>query len=421
MMVRRAQFSLITIIVVLISTLVLSSSGISQDHVMEEGDVWAMGGETHVDEFFFPGLTLDFDDIVKGYEHKDIFLEDEAGYYQVIRLVEVDEEGYKFKITAGGGIHSKIDHHVVGDVMSPGEHHEDNFTVERKELTGEGEAHFTHDLNMDAVFDKNLSLLSLEIYSQWNYRGRYKGTNVSFLEYHDDNASVYYEDVDLRFNGNKMYSLYFELHEPLDVFNMDLEDEARISSNVSAILEGYRGGVLNVRGLPEEEEKKILNTFNSTEFPVYWEDIANDGIIEETEVQVLSEFSVGGWESIKLEDDRNVQARPTEFFFEISNVDRLPSIYGTWWYSPESGFVVSQEISSTDILANMIDVTGEETIRMMPTSEETASQGMRDLQYIPPLTPVDTLLKAPYAYVIMLVLITVALIAYYHRYYKRDK
>ncbi len=429
MMVRSARSITITMIVVLSCTLALSSSCIMQGGAVEDEMVLAMGGEVEVKKFYFPGLTIEIDEIVEDYEEKDFKLEGELGYYQIIRLVEERGETYHFRIKAGGGMHSQIEYHVIGDVISEGEHNlEDNYSREKREMTGSGQIHITHDLFVDAIFYKeNLTLHSADLTSRWDYRGEFQGTNVSFLESDGQNISLYYEDIDITLNGNKMLSLYFEFHEALDVFHLDLEGEANITTAAYASLEGMYGGVLNIRGLPELEEQKLLDTYDSTEFPIYWEDRdidlegAHDGIIEPTEVQVQLQLNVSSEETMILEDGREYDVRPSNFHFEIVGVEEITSIYGKWWYSPDRGFIVAQEIGSTHTRDNLFYVTDSDSITMMPVTEEVAEERMKELQHIPPLSTVEALFRAPIVYVIMGILLAVGLIVYYKKYLKKTK
>jgi len=56
---------------------------------------------------------------------------------------------------------------------------------------------------------------------------------------------------------------------------------------------------------------------------------------------------------------------------------------------------------------------------MKPMDEELARDRMKDLQYIPPMTMIEAILRPPYAYVVMGALTAVALTIYIYRYKKR--
>ncbi len=397
---------------------------VTGDRELSRGDVWAMGGEMEVEQFFFPGMDIDPERVVTEYHIREYGFQSEAGYYQMIRFVDEDEDLYRFSIQGAGGIHSELEYHMVGEVLSPGVQDPDDPSVEKRELSGKGQVHYTHELSVDAFFYReDLSLKSIDIYARWNFRGDFRGSNVSFTEYQDDELTIGYEDVDASFSGNRMYSLYLELNEPLEIFPMD-ENGTKTESTVFAVLEGNYGGYLNIKGLPETDLEKVLENFHGNEFPIYWEDMewadAHDGIIEKGEVMLFSELEPGEWEPIRLETNEVVEALPLTFNFQILGMDVLPSLSGIWWYSPDRGFIVAQEMDVMYPLKDVVDVEDWGHVNMLPVTERVAEERMKELRYIPPLTTAETLMRAPYAHLIMLVTVVIGLF-FYHRHRKKNR
>lgn len=396
---------------------------------MQRGERWAMGDEAEVVNFFFPGMNVDLDDFVDSYTHKEHEIEGEAGYYQIIHTVAVEEDTYHLRVQGGGGVHSTIEYHAEGDAIAEGVHDmESDYPLERRIMAGEGHIHYTNELTMDMFFYKsNMTLHSIEITSKWNYRGRFQATNASFFEEDGTDLSIYYEDVDVYLNGNRMLSLFFEFDEALDLLSKDEESETNFTKTTSAVMEGVYGGVFNIRGLPESQEQKMLDEHDAIEFPIYWEDSdldlegSHDGIIEETEVSVHTEFDIGTWEPMELADERRVDVRPSDYLMYIVDVEDLPALYGTWWYSPDLNFFVAHEMGGTYASKIFVQATGSETIEMMPVCDELAAQRMKELQHIPPLSSTEALFRPPYVYLIMGTLLAAVLMIYYRKRWKKKQ
>ncbi len=412
-------------VVVGLTSLFLSTD-IVQGVVTEEGSIVAMGGEAEVERFHFPYIMTDFEDIMESYEYMSYELEGEAGYYQIARLAEKGDETYRFNVHAGGGIHTEIEYHIIGDLLIEGEYGEsDERSFRHKELEGGGRMYITHDITLDATFyNKNDTLKEVDIVSRWGYRGKFSGVNVAFYESEGRDISLSYHDVDVTLNGFKTVVLYLEFHEAPDLFNLG-EIGTNITHYTPASMEGIYEGELNIRGLPDDEEEKILRAYNLTDFPIRWEDLDTDlkgphlGVIEETDISIYSQFNYSSLESMTLEDGRSYDVRPIDFHLGIEETEEIGDIYGRWWYSSQHGFIVAADMGCTYISDELSYVIGKETINMEPMDEAEALRRMRELQNIPPLSPIETMIKPPWAYLIMAALLTVALTVYFYRYKKR--
>ncbi len=393
---------------------------------MDKGDAVAMGGEAEVEEFYFPYITTDFSSIMDGYEYMNYELEGEVGYYQVVRLVDVSEKTYRFNIQAGGGMHAEIRYHILGDLLAQGSYGEgDTRSFETKELEVRGRMHVTHDISLDAVFyQENRTLKEVTLQSRMSYRGRFAGVNLAFYERDGRDISISYHDTDVSLDGFRSIYLFFDLHETLDPFYFDGVLGTEVIRDTSASMWGIYEGELYFRGLPSEVEEEVLDSYNVTRFPVRWEDLDTDlkgahpGIIDRTTVNIRSRFNHSSFENLTLDDRVSYDVRVADFRLGIEDTEEIDDIYGRWWYSSEHGFIVAMDIGSECLWDELGYVTGREHISMEPMDEAEALHRMREFQDIPPMSPIEVLIRPPWAYVIMVAVIGIALVVYFYRYNK---
>ncbi len=413
-------------IVIAISSLFLAAD-MTQGEVMEEGQIIAAGGEMDINEFYFPYLNTDFTDLLERPEYISYSMDGEVGYYKISTLTSIDDQFYRYRVDAGGGMHAEIEYDIIGEVLAQGDYREgDEHIYERRQLEGKGEFHATNELTIDATFFRgNNTLKEVDIYSRSNYRGKFNGVNASFIHGCGQNISISYHDVDIRIDGYRTLILYFEFIDALDLFNIEGEIGEEVVHETPAYMEGIYEGDLNIRGLPEEEEAKILDEYDVEDFPIRWEDLDTElkgddpGFIENRRVNIISNFNSSYPMDMELADGMTYDVHPMDFYLRIEGIDEISSLYGNWYYSPDHGLIVAGDIGSTLVATELEQITGQELIRMRPMDEDVARDRMKDLQYIPPMTMIEAILRPPYAYVVMGALTAIALTIYIYRYKKR--
>lgn len=415
------------VVIALLSSVILT--GVSQGEYMAEGTTIAMGGELEIKEFYFPCLFTRFEDILREPYQGTQELEGEVGYYAMIDLLESYEETRRFEVTAGGGIHLHLEHSLKGEVPVEGSYaDQEDIPYEVRLLEGKGDIHITHSLSMDLIFyNRNHTLKGANIISQWDMRGKYSGTNAIFIEDGNDTLSISYHDVDLDLRSKRTVVLYIDFIEAMDIFNLRGEMGAVVQSQYSARIEGAYEGFLDIKGLPDSELNALLDHHGVTELPVRWEDKDTElkgeqlGVIDERYVTVDLIMESISLDEMELADGETYGVRSMDISLSIPEIDEFSTISGRWWYSDLHGTIVSAHMSCTYIDEELKKVTHEDSISMEPVEDAYARERMRHLKNIPPMTPLETLLRPPWAYVILIVLFSTALLVHMYKQKKKDR
>jgi len=413
---RFTKISVLFIVIAMFASVLVpfTSNAQANEPEWEVGDEWSMGYEKELDNLFTPAFDMIDNQTQNSEEISDISynLDGKIGFYQIYKIKDEGNDHYTMRIKAGGGLKVSGDFSMTGELPKEGTHTADEYDklpTEGKTVSGEGDMQFSIDISGTANFTKeDKSVKDLHLTVTIKASGDYKINNWPDEETNWDweNGTVTqtaeYKDYDGGFDGKVESTIDVTFEPALDLFDYPIQTGEEWGINSTMTVSGTYSGEIDAHGLPEEIKKSLED--EDIELPLTLEDMdtgeseIHDGIIEETTTPINFKMACTGTEEIVLEDGSTTET----YLLKGGQLPVSPSTEGMMMhYSPEEGFIVSEEFSSTS--NEMERFIGTDEITMQPKSEKDAEENIESLQNMDESEEglFSKLFEPPYLYILI--------------------
>ncbi len=370
------QLGILILVSLLITALLVPAptSAQAEKPEWEEGDTWAMGAEGDIQDIFSPGLDMIDEEIDQEIDEEedlhemDFDVEGELGFYQIYEVTEVTDDGYVMQIEAGGGIQASGSFEATGELEEEGEYDTDeDIPKETKTISAEGELFFMLDIEGTVQYDEDLAIEEVELDYTLEFSAEFSGENFPSHDYdwENDTKTIEYEDFSGGISVEIGLQLEMEFEPALDIFQFPIEENTDWMAESEMTISGSYEGEIDVdyEDMPEEfqEEMEEFQDELDQEFPIKLEDIdteedeMNFGDIEETTEDITIPMKCTGTEDITLYDGEEHEVYILEFGVDDDFMMAQPlGPSFQMMYSPEAGFIVSQQMDMGPEMGEMI-------------------------------------------------------------------